>query len=54
VKQTEINCDRILNAPVGKTLISLTIPMVFGILSMVAHNLADTFFVGQLGKMQLR
>lgn len=31
----------------------LAVPMVFGILSMVAWNLADTFFVGQLGSDQL-
>lgn len=36
--------------PVGKTLIRLTIPMIFGILSMVAFNLVDSFFVGRLGK----
>ncbi|MFW6312570.1 MAG: MATE family efflux transporter [Spirochaetota bacterium] len=34
-------------------LIRLTIPMVFGILSMVFYNLVDTLFVGQLGKEQL-
>lgn len=36
--------------PIGKTLFRLTIPMIFGILSMVAFNLVDSFFVGQLGK----
>lgn len=39
--------------PVGKTLFRLTIPMIFGILSMVAFNLVDSFFVGQLGKEAL-
>jgi len=34
-------------------LIRLTIPMIFGILSMVLYNLADTLFVGRLGKDQL-
>ena len=42
-----------LEAPVGKTLAALTVPMIFGILSMVLYNLVDTFFVGQLGKEQL-
>lgn len=27
--------------------------MIFGVLSMVVFNLADTFFVGRLGKQQL-
>jgi putative MATE family efflux protein len=31
-------------------LFRLTIPMIFGILSMVAFNLVDSFFVGRLGK----
>ena len=42
-----------LTAPVGQTLTNLTIPTVFGLLGMVAFNLADTFFVGQLGTQQL-
>ncbi len=36
--------------PIGKTLFRLTIPMIFGVLSMVAFNLVDSFFVGRLGK----
>ncbi len=50
---TEQNRARVLEGPVGPTLARLTIPMVFGILSMVLYNLADTFFVGQLGTEQL-
>ena len=42
-----------LTAPVGQTLTNLTIPTVFGLLGMVAFNLADTFFVGQLGTQPL-
>ncbi|MTI66438.1 MAG: MATE family efflux transporter [Firmicutes bacterium] len=38
---------------VKTVLIKLTIPMIFGIFSMVIYNLADTYFVGQLGKNQL-
>jgi len=43
----------LIEGPVGRTLVTLTIPMIFGILGMVAFNLADTFFVGQLGTHQL-
>ena len=38
---------------VSSLLVKLTIPMIFGILSMVVYNLVDTFFVGKLGKEQL-
>jgi putative MATE family efflux protein len=34
-------------------LIQLTIPMIFGLLSLVAFNLIDNYFVGQLGEDQL-
>lgn len=53
MKKTEQNRARLLEGPVGPTLSRLAVPMVFGILSMVAYNLADTFFVGQLGSDQL-
>lgn len=38
---------------VAPLLVRLTIPMIFGILSMVIYNLVDTFWVGRLGKDQL-
>lgn len=38
---------------VKTVLIKLTIPMIFGTLGLVAFNLADTYFVGQLGTLQL-
>ena len=34
-------------------LIRLTLPMVWGVFAIVAFNLADTFFVGQLGTDEL-
>ena len=43
----------LLSGPVGRTLFRLTWPMVIGILGMVAFNLVDTFFVGQLGTQEL-
>ncbi|MCF7915986.1 MAG: MATE family efflux transporter [Spirochaetaceae bacterium] len=53
MKNTQINRTRLLEAPVARTLLQMALPMVFGILSMVVFNLADTFFVGRLGKQQL-
>ncbi len=38
---------------IRKHITGMTIPMIFGILSMVAFNLIDTYFVGQLGADQL-
>ncbi|MEM6450039.1 MAG: MATE family efflux transporter [Cyanobacteria bacterium P01_D01_bin.105] len=34
-------------------LVTLTLPMVWGIFAIVGFNLADTYFVGQLGTQQL-
>ena len=38
---------------IAKQLVKLTLPMVGGIAALVAFNVADTFFVGQLGTVQL-
>ncbi|MEM1242141.1 MAG: MATE family efflux transporter [Cyanobacteria bacterium P01_H01_bin.26] len=39
--------------PVAKQLLKLTIPMVWGVFAIIAFNLVDTYFVGQLGTAQL-
>lgn len=39
--------------PVSNRLVKLTLPMVWGIFAIVAFNLADTYYVGQLGTNQL-
>ncbi|MGB2926368.1 MAG: MATE family efflux transporter [Limnothrix sp.] len=39
--------------PISQRLVKLTLPMVWGILAIVAFNLADTYYVGQLGTDQL-
>ena len=39
--------------PVGRTLVALTIPMLFAVLTMVVFNLVDTAFVGRLGTREL-
>lgn len=38
---------------IPRKLTHLAVPMMFGILSLVAFNLVDTYFVGQLGSAQL-
>lgn len=44
---------RLTEGPIAKTLVLLALPMLIGIFSMIAFNLADTFFVGQLGTQEL-
>jgi putative MATE family efflux protein len=43
----------LLKAPIPTTLIRMAWPMSWGILSIVGFNLADTYFLGQLGKLEL-
>lgn len=40
---------RLVEGPIGPTLRRMTIPMVLGILAMVAFTLVDTFFISILG-----
>ena len=44
---------QLTEGPITKTLINLTGPMMLGMLGMVAFNLIDTYFIGQLGTQQL-
>ncbi len=43
----------LLTEPVGRTLIRLSAPMVLGVAAIVLFNTVDTFFVGQLGALEL-
>lgn len=45
--------NTITEGNINKSLVKLTIPMMFGILGMVAFNLADTYFIGKLGTIQM-
>jgi putative MATE family efflux protein len=44
---------QLVEGAVATLLFKLTFPMIFGMLGMVAFNLADTYFVGQLGTKEL-
>lgn len=44
---------KLLEAPVGKTLIGLALPMTIGIAALLLFNLVDTFWVGRLGPTEL-
>lgn len=39
--------------PVGRHLLSMTLPMIVGIVAIVSQNLVDTYFIGQLGVTEL-
>lgn len=38
---------------VSQSIIKMTIPMIFGTLSLVVFNITDTYFIGQLGAEEL-
>lgn len=44
---------RLTEGSVGRQLSRLTLPMIWGIFAIVAFNLVDTYFVGQLGTAPL-
>jgi len=44
---------KLTEGPIGKTLFRMTLPMVWGILSIVGSNLTDTYFISQLGTREL-
>jgi len=44
---------KLVEGAVGRLLVKLTIPMVFGMISMIIFNLVDTLFVGRLGIKEL-
>jgi len=43
----------LIKGSVGKTLVKLAIPMIFGMIGLIVFNLVDAFFVGQLGTNEL-
>ena len=48
-QKSEVNKAKLLQGPVGKTLISLATPMAFGIVAIILFTVVDTFYVGRLG-----
>lgn len=44
---------RLTQGPVGESIRSLMLPMMMGMIALISYNLADTFFVGQIGTMEL-
>ncbi len=44
---------KLTEGPVTRGLFKLSLPMVWGLFSVIAFNLADTYFIGQLGANEL-
>ncbi|MEM6837366.1 MAG: MATE family efflux transporter [Cyanobacteria bacterium P01_C01_bin.120] len=44
---------KLTEGAVGPQLVRLTLPMIWGLFALIAFNLVDTYFVGQLGTAQL-
>ncbi|MEZ4338511.1 MAG: MATE family efflux transporter, partial [Sandaracinaceae bacterium] len=44
---------RLLEDPVGKSLMGLAVPMMIGIAAVLLFNIVDTFWVGRLGPIEL-
>ena len=48
-QKSDENKAKLLQGPVGKTLISLAIPVAFGIMAIILFTVVDTLYIGQLG-----
>lgn len=44
---------RLTDGPVGQHLVSMTVPVLFGITTMMAQGLIDTWFLGRVGDREL-
>ena len=51
--KTRGNISILTTGPIGPTLAKLALPMLVGILGMMAFNVIDVFFVGKLGTVPL-
>lgn len=44
---------KLIEGPIGKTLLKLALPMFFGLAGVIFLSLSDAFFIGQLGSIHL-
>lgn len=44
---------KLTRGPEGKAIRSLMLPMLMGMIALISYNIADTYFVGQLGTLEL-
>ncbi len=48
-----VNHARLIEGNIPQQLLKLALPMILGMMGMIIFNLADTYYVGQLGEQQL-
>ena len=44
---------RLTQGPIGASIRSLMLPMLMGMIALISYNVADTYFVGQIGTLEL-
>ena len=44
---------KLITGPVGEHLVDMTVPMLFGIFTMMMQGFADAYFIGQVGDREL-
>jgi putative MATE family efflux protein len=44
---------KLTQGPVGQSIRSLMLPMLMGMVALISYSVADTYFVGQLGTLEL-
>ena len=49
----KLGINRMLEGPVGPSLIRLAVPMIFGLVSILLINLVDTFYISMIGVQEL-
>lgn len=47
------NTSRLVEGNVGRSIRSLMFPMMIGMLSLISYNIVDTYFIGQIGTLEL-
>ncbi len=53
MSESNSNHARLTQGPVGRQLVKLTLPMVWGLSALICFNVVDTYFVGHLGTLEL-
>ena len=47
--ENDVRYQKMTQAPIGKTILQLSLPNTIGLLVIAAYSLADSFFVSDLG-----
>jgi putative MATE family efflux protein len=50
---TRNNSNPLLEGPIGRTLVRMALPLVFGMAAVIMFNVVDTLYVGRLGAIDL-